>query len=203
MKSPIGLLIMGALIQMMVMKSLVAEETMEHCNRGLAEAQARQEIEYLRRLYARATDKIGVGSEESIAEGRAIYHRVFTKDAQMLTSTGETPRIGPDSWVELVKEFLVPLGPTQHLIGTQIVDIEALALDDNCSIVSGSASMESYVQAWHERPDYKVWIYLGIYHDHATYIPGTGWRIDRMSMEQTGGETRFMDSAVSGGVSNP
>ena len=172
---------------------------MAQCDKGLVEAQARQEIEYLRRWYAKATDKIGKGTEESIAEGRAIYHGIFTADARMLSSVGEQPRNGPDEWVELVKEFLVPLGPTQHLIGTQVVDIETLELDDSCRIVSGSARMESYVQAWHERLDNKVWIYLGIYHDHASYVPGTGWLIDRMSMEQIGGETRFMDSAVSGG----
>ena len=172
---------------------------MAQCDEGLIKVQARQEIEYLRRWYAKATDMIGKGTVESIAEGRAIYSRIFTTDAVMRTSAGEEPRIGPDAWVELVKDFLVPLGPTQHLLGTQVVDIEVLELDDSCRIVSGNARMESYVQAWHERLDSKVWIYLGIYHDHASYVQGIGWRIDRMSMEQIGGETRFMDSAVSGG----
>lgn len=170
------------------------------CDRELIEVQARQEVEYLRRWYAKATDKIGQGTPESIAEGRRIYHRIFTEDAEMQTSAGEEPRIGPDDWLDLVKEFLVPLGPTQHLIGTQVVDIEAIELDKSCLVVSGSARMESYVQAWHERQDDKVWLYLGIYHDHARFIPGVGWRIDLMSMEQTGGETRYMDSAVAGGI---
>ena len=190
--------LLAAWLQTGVAGSLGAEVMMTTCDRGLVETQARQEIEYLRRWYAKATDKIGQGTEASIEAGRDIYHRIFTEDAQMLTAAGETPRVGPDSWVELVKEFLVPLGPTQHLVGTQVVDIEALELDDSCRIVSGSARMESYVQAWHERLDQKVWIYLGIYHDHAIYQPGTGWRIDHMAMEQMGGETRFMDSAVSG-----
>ena len=42
-------------------------ETMEHCNRGLAEAQARQKLSISDAVRER-TDKIGVGSEESIAE---------------------------------------------------------------------------------------------------------------------------------------
>ena len=179
---------------------LFMEVTVAQCDKGLVEVQARQEIEYLRRRYAKATDFIGKGTDDSVAKGRAIYHRIFTSDAELRSSAGGEPRIGPDAWVELVKEFLVPLGPTQHLIGTQVVDIEAFELGDNCRILSGSAHMESYVQAWHERLDNKVWVYLGIYHDHVSYVPGIGWRIDRMSMEQIGGETRFMDSAVSGSM---
>ena len=171
---------------------------MAKCDSELIKAQARQEVEYLRRWYAKATDRIGEGTPESIAEGRRIYHNIFTIDAELRTSAEDEPKFGPDAWVELVKEFLVPLGPTQHLIGTQVVDIEELELNKDCLVVSGSANMESYVQAWHEQLDNKVWIYLGIYHDHASFVSGIGWRIDRMSMEQIGGETRYMDTAVAG-----
>ena len=177
---------------------MFSEVALAKCDIDLLKVQARQEIEYLRRWYAKATDMIGEGTPESITEGRDIYQKIFTFDAELRTSAEEELRIGPDAWVELVKEFLVPLGPTQHLIGTQIVDIEELELDKKCLVISGSATMESYVQAWHEQSDNKVWIYLGIYHDHASFVPGIGWRIDRMSMEQIGGETRYMDSAVAG-----
>lgn len=171
----------------------------ETITKGMIEAQARQEIEYLRRWYAKATDKIGVGTKESIEEGRAIYHRIFAQDAELSSGADQELRIGPDAWVELVESVLVPLGPTQHLVGTQVVEFETLELDEARNIVSGTARMESYVQAWHERPEGKVWIYLGIYHDRVRFIPGIGWRIGHMAMEQLGGETRWMDAAVSGG----
>ena len=40
---------------------------------------AKQEIEYLQRWYARATDLIGSNLPDQIEEGRDIYHRIFTK----------------------------------------------------------------------------------------------------------------------------
>ena len=175
---------------------LPLEASMAACNEGMLKTQARQEIEYLRRWYAKATDKIGIGSEAAIAEGRDIYRRIFTTDVEFHASPEIGIQSGPDAWVEVVKSVLVPLGPTQHLVGTQVVDIEQLVIDDDCQISSGSARMESYVQAWHEQKDEKVWIYLGIYHDLARYSPDHGWQIYRMEMEQIGGETRFMDSAV-------
>ena len=46
------------------------------CNEAAAKTQAIQEIEYLRRWYAKATDQIGTATPEAIAEGRAIYRRV-------------------------------------------------------------------------------------------------------------------------------
>ena len=52
------------------------------CSAAAAKTQAIQEIEYLRRWYAKATDLIGVATPESIEQGRAIYHRIFTVDAQ-------------------------------------------------------------------------------------------------------------------------
>ena len=51
---------------------------------GSAElAVARQEIEYLRRWYARATDLIGRNTPEAIEEGRGIYRRIFTPDVSI------------------------------------------------------------------------------------------------------------------------
>lgn len=167
---------------------------MAECNEGFARVRAIQEIEYLRRWYAKATDMIGEGSESSIREGREIYHRVFAEDAVL--STGAEDLSGPDAWVELVKQVLGPLGPTQHLIGTQVVDLEEHELDGQCNLVSGFARMESYVQAWHEMPDEKVWLYLGTYFDEARFTPGIGWQIHGMKMQQIAGETRYMDAAV-------
>jgi hypothetical protein len=166
------------------------------CNEAIAKTQAVQEVEYLRRWYAKATDQIGVATPESIAEGRAIYHRVFTADAQLDAGPDREPQVGPDAWVDLVVGALGELGPTQHLIGTQLVEIKSLELDDACNVVAGSAYMESYLQAWHEQKDEKVWLFLGTYFDDAVFILGTGWRIEKMKLQQVAGETRYMDAAV-------
>jgi hypothetical protein len=56
--------------------------------------------------------------------------------------------------------------------------------------------MESYLQAWHEQKDEKVWLFLGTYFDEAVFIPGTGWRIQKMKLQQVAGETRYMGAAV-------
>ncbi|HIE88199.1 MAG TPA: nuclear transport factor 2 family protein [Pseudomonadales bacterium] len=166
------------------------------CHETAAKTQAIQEIEYLRRWYAKATDQIGIATPESIAEGRAIYHRVFTADAQLDAGPDREPQVGPDAWVDLVLGALGELGPTQHLIGTQLVEIKSLVLDDECNVVAGSATMESYLQAWHEQKDEKVWLFLGTYFDDAVFIPGTGWRIEKMILQQVAGETRYMGAAV-------
>ena len=46
----------------------------------------KHEIETLQRLYAKATDAIGLGSSEKIEEGRAIYHRIYTDDVDISTA---------------------------------------------------------------------------------------------------------------------
>ena len=166
------------------------------CNEAAAQTQAIQEIEYLKRWYAKATDQIGIATPESIAEGRAIYHRVFTADAQLDAGPGREPQVGPDGWLDLVLGALGELGPTQHLIGTQLVKIKSLELDGECNVLAGSATMESYLQAWHEQKDEKVWLFLGTYFEDAVFIPDTGWRIEKMILRQVAGETRYMDTAV-------
>jgi len=166
------------------------------CNEAAAKTQAIQEIEYLRRWYARATDLIGIATPESIEKGREIYHRIFTADAKLDAGPDREPQVGPDAWVDLVLGALGELGPTQHLIGTQLVEIKSMELDDECHVVAGSATMESYLQAWHEQKDEKVWLFLGTYFDDVVYLPGTGWRIEKMVLQQVAGETRYMDAAV-------
>lgn len=149
---------------------------------------ARQEIEYLRRLYARATDLIGTNTPENIAEGRAIYHRIFTADAEItVTMHGEEMfrRQGPDQWVEVVMEALGSFDATQHLIGTQLVTVDSLPADG----VGGQASMSSYLQAWHDNDDV-VDIVLGTYYDNLRFTPGVGWQIYRMNLDQVTREVR-------------
>lgn len=150
---------------------------------------ARQEIEYLRRLYARATDLIGLNTPEAIAEGRAIYHRIFTPDAKItVTEQGDVTlsRNSPDDWVDVVIEALgTTFKGTQHLIGTQLVTIERMPSAD----APGEASMTSYLQAWHDT-DEAVDTFIGTYHDKVRHTPGKGWQIYRMNLEQVAHEIR-------------
>ena len=74
---------------------------------------------------------------------------------------------------------------TQHLLGTQIVDVESLPDDGG---VGGSGSMTSYLQAWHHDPDRVIDIYLGTYYSKVRYTPGVGWQIYDMRLEKVAGE---------------
>lgn len=158
-------------------------------------ATAIQEIETLRRLYARATDQIGLATEASIAEGRATYHRIFTPDVAIRTAgmAGEPLNAtGPDRWVEVVLEALTPYAATQHLIGTQLVELQSLELDAGGAVTGGEATMTSYIQAWHATPANEVWVFIGTYHDKARLVPGTGWRIYDMTLEQVSEDHRSL-----------
>lgn len=170
-------------------ESVASERAQTPSSASVAKVVARQEIEYLRRLYARATDLIGVATPESIAEGRAIYHQIFTPDAEItVTSDGRVTlrSSGPEEWVDVVIEALgTRFTTTQHLIGTQLVSIESLPSAN----VPGKASMTSYLQAWHDSAD-AVDTFIGTYHDHVRYTPGLGWQIYRMNLEQVAHEVR-------------
>ena len=168
------------------------------CNYSLEKSKAIQDIEYLRKRYAKATDKIGAGVKQSAEEGRRTYHRIFSKDAVIWAGEDISPQIGPEAWVQVVAGALKDIGPTQHLIGTQLVELQRFELDEDCNLLRGTATMESYVQAWHERKDDRVWVFIGTYLDEVSFLPGLGWRIEAMQLLQVGGETRFMGSAVAG-----
>ena len=158
---------------------------------------ARQEIEYLRRRYAKATDLIGECSAESVAEGRRIYHQIFTPDAQIRTSAGGEVGLeakGPDGWVEVAQNALKEYVSTQHLVGSQLVELKRLELDADGKVTAGEAEMSSYLQAWHARKD-SVWIFIGMYLDKVRYHPGKGWRIHDMELVQLSGEDRPLGAA--------
>jgi len=155
---------------------------------GIAEMLAKQEIEYLQRLYARATDTIGTNIPENIEAGRAVYRRIFTPDASIQASdpTGAYFKVtGPDEWVTVVDGALSVFDSTQHLLGTQIVDIESLPDDDG---QGGRAAMTSYLQAWHHDPDRVIDIYLGTYFSKVRFTQGVGWQIYDMRLEKVAGE---------------
>ncbi|MBT3425101.1 MAG: SnoaL-like domain-containing protein [Gammaproteobacteria bacterium] len=165
----------------------------------IASTVARQNIEYLRRAYAKATDMIGLADAASIEAGRQIYHSIFSPAVEFSTAgEGVQPLVGkgPDSWVDVVVQALGPIGPTQHLVGTQLVEIQALTLDVDGSVASGEARMESYVQAWHEMGDGQVWLFLGTYFDEISFYPEVGWQIDKMVLHRVAGENRPMGEAV-------
>ncbi len=104
--------------------------------------------------------------------------------------------VGPDAWVDVVIDALgVSYADTQHLIGTQLVDIESLELDAEGRVVAGEATMSSYLQAWHASPDDDVWLFLGTYHDKVRFMLGAGWQIYDTTLEQVSGEERPMGSA--------
>jgi hypothetical protein len=164
-------------------------------NEAFARSVAVQNIEYLRRLYAKATDLIGIATEASINEGRAIYHRIFSPDVTFSLGPDSSLQ-GPDAWVDLVVDQLASLGPTQHLIGTQLVEIQSLVRGDDGEIKQGRAHMESYLQAWHEMPGNKVWLFLGTYIDEIEFYPDVGWQICDTRLLRITGETRPMDNSV-------
>ncbi len=160
-----------------------------HDNSHIATWIAKQEIAELRRLYARATDLIGMVTEESIAEGRAIYHRIFTPDAS-IGAVGIDPAEGPDAWLDVVANALKDYESTQHLIGTQLVELGALPDADGNG---GAASMLSYLQAWHSTAD-EVWLFMGTYKDKLSYGSKSGWQINEMTLEQIAMERRPLGS---------
>ena len=161
---------------------------------------ARQEIEYLRRRYAKATDLIGMDTTESIAKGRRIYHAIFTPDARIRATSGGVAQLtatGPDEWLNVAHNALKDYVATQHLIGTQLVDLVQLQLNEDGAVAAGEANMTSYLQAWHARES-SVWIYIGEYIDEVRHAPGVGWRIHDMELAQISGEDRPLGTAASG-----
>ena len=130
-------------------------------------------IETLQRLYAKATDTIGRATPEDVAAGRAIYHRIYTADVAIRTAnTGADPLTasGPDEWVDVVYDALKNYTGTQHLIGTQLVELDG-----------DEGVLESYLNAWHKNPDDSVYIFLGTYISKVRRTD-EGWKIYDMTL---------------------
>ena len=154
-----------------------------------------QEIEYLRRLYAVATDQLGINTEASIANGMVTYRRIFTPDVTVrVTGAGTDPlrATGPDGWAKIANDALADYVATQHLIGTQLVEIHDIEFDATGNVVSGDASMSRYLQAWHAGADDTVWVFIGTYYDKVRYSPGIGWQIYDMELMRVSGENRAL-----------
>ena len=186
--------ILGVIVIFSAQKSLqIQAKSIGACSTDLIKAAARQDIEYLRRNYAKATDLLGITEEASFNEGLEIYRSIFTVDADFSVSGDgalDMSATGPDAWADIVEKILGPMGPTQHLIGTQrVIDLN-VDISSDCKIQSGSAKMESYVQAWHDLPNSKIWHYLGSYFDNVIYVSGKGWQIEKMNLMRITTETR-------------
>lgn len=154
----------------------------------VAEMLAKHEIEYLQRLYARATDQIGTNTAGNIEAGRAIYHRIFTADASIRASDPSGAKfrvVGPDEWVKVVDGALSVFDSTQHLLGTQIVELDSLP---DAAGSGGEGKMSSFLQAWHQDDDRVIDIYLGTYYSKVRYTKGIGWQIYDMRLEKVAGE---------------
>ena len=162
----------------------------EESGHQAAVSAATQQIEYLRKQYGLATDLIGSKVPESIEEGRAIYRAIFAPEVKISASNGgDGPTfdaVGPDAWVDVVVHALQPFAVTQHLIGTQLVTIDSLPYSEG---MGGSASMVSYVQAWHADPGGMVDIFIGTYRDKVAFTPQLGWQIIEMRLEKVSGHT--------------
>ena len=133
------------------------------------------EIENLRRLYAKATDLIALGGHENVEGARTIYHQIFTPDVDIKTSPGPDALIAnsPDEWVDVVASALDEYRSTQHMIGSQLVQVNG-----------DQAHMESYLSAWHQRPDNSVMVFLGTYVD-SVRRDASGWQISAMDLQRT------------------
>lgn len=155
-------------------------------------ALARQQVEYTRRQYARATDLLGTGKADAIAEGTKVYHEIFTPDSDLRTSGGTAKPFqatGPAAWADVVVDALEEYNATQHLIGTQLAHIDQLTEQDGV-VTSGHATMSSYLQAWHSTQAGKLWLFIGTYEDKVRFVPGKGWQIYSMNLVQISGENR-------------
>ncbi|MFA5677722.1 MAG: nuclear transport factor 2 family protein [Pseudomonas sp.] len=165
----------------------VPADAQAHCladgQKALQQVADRQAIEYLRRQYAVATDLFGMGGAEQVQRAQAIYQRIFTEDASIrVIIDGQVTRQarGPDGWALEVQRALQPYAGVQHLIGSQLV--EFACSEDAASPVS--ATMSSYLQAWHDRPGEDVYLFIGTYHDRVRLVPGIGWQIHDMELQR-------------------
>lgn len=147
---------------------------------------AKQQVAELRQLYGFATDLIGTAEKSNVDAGRDIYRRIFSADAEIGAANVPTVR-GPDAWVEIVLEALRSYASTQHLIGTQHVEVHSLPGPDGRG---GRASMQSYLQAWHAQADGELWLFIGTYFDEASYSSAQGWQIHKMVLQQVSEDRR-------------
>jgi hypothetical protein len=87
---------------------------------------------------------------------------------------------GPLAWLEFVKTSLSALRGTQHLIGSQVVEINSLP---DLQGVGGAAVMTSYLLATQVGAGGEVSRVTGTYFSTATHTSEAGWQISEMMLE--------------------
>ena len=140
---------------------------------------AQQEIQELMRLYAQATDLIAADSSANEAQVESIYRRIFTEDAP-IGVRGQMSVSGPSAWLEFVKASSSALRGTQHLIGSQIVEIKSLP---NAEGHGGEAAMTSYLHATRVGAGGEISRVVGTYFATVTHAPETGWQLSELTLE--------------------
>lgn len=155
--------------------------------------QSRLEIEYLRRLYGKATDLIGMSNNKQLRrEGIKIYKKIFSPNAIISAGAEKILKAkGPDGWVKVVINALDKYDNTQHLIGTQVVEFSKLNIK-NKKLISGEAKMTSYLQAWHAWSDNRLRVVMGTYNDNLRFKQDSGWQIYKMHLEHTSTDHRMV-----------
>ena len=155
--------------------------------------QSREEIEYLRRLYGKATDLIGISNNKKLRkEGINIYKKIFSSDAKISAGAEKILKAkGPNGWSKVVINALEKYNSTQHLIGTQVVEFSKFNIKNN-RLISGEANMTSYLQAWHTWQDNRLRVVMGTYYDKVTFKQNIGWQIYEMHLEHTSTDHRMV-----------
>ena len=159
--------------------------------------QSRIEIEYLRRLYGKATDLIGLSNNKQLRkEGIKIYKKIFNSNATISAGAEKILKAkGPDDWVKVVINALEKYDNTQHLIGTQVVEFSKFNIKNN-KLISGEADMTSYLQAWHAWSDNRLRVVIGTYKDKVRFTKGFGWQIYKMHLEHTSTDHRMVGKII-------
>lgn len=147
----------------------------------LALWQAKQEIAELQRAYARATDLVPGATAEGLARCAAEYRRIFAPDASIGVA-GQMSVTGPEAWLGFVNASLGALIRSQHLIGTQLVEIERLP---EAGRGAGAATMTSALLASQYGEGMQKTTIVGTYHARAVHAPEHGWRLAEMTLELT------------------
>jgi hypothetical protein len=168
-------------------------------------AEARQDVEYLRKWYGIATDMLGVKNdpEGNKREGRRIYQKIFTPDAKIYLlpyplPPGSAPtRVGPDAWAEFVENALKATIGSQHLLGTQVAEIDEMpeGIPGQGRSSKGHATCISYLNSWNVSQvdgQNRLVTTISTYRDKARVTPGIGWQIYEMHLSRVSGETRIV-----------
>ena len=168
-------------------------------------AEARQDVEYLRKWYGIATDMmVGIKNDpENIKKARGIYTKIFTPDAKVFLAPyplvpGTAPtRVGPDGWADFVENALKPAVAAQHLLGTQIAEVDEMpvGIPGKGKSSKGHASCVSYLNAWNMSQvdgQNRLTITISIYRDLMRVTPGVGWQIYNMHLYRVSGESRIV-----------